>query len=80
MVTAVNKTTKNRGASLRLASRVRFNYVTAKRGRDLLDRQARRYLGMSGAQFKAAYRAGTIPDPDRSDVIRVAMLLPFADD
>jgi hypothetical protein len=35
---------------------------------------------MSGADFRAKYRAGEIPDPDRSEVIRVAMLLPFADE
>lgn len=46
-------------------------------GKALVDRQARKYLGMSGEEFIARYAAGDIPDPDRSDVIRVAMLLPF---
>lgn len=59
---------------------VQFDYVSPKRGRAILDREARRYLNMSGAEFRVAYREGRIEDPDRSEVVRVAMLLPFADD
>ncbi len=70
----------NRRKVARPASTLRFNYISPKRGRALLDRQARRYLRMSGPQFRTAYKAGMIPDPDRTDVLRVAMLLPFADD
>lgn len=55
----------------------RFNYVTVRRGEKLLDEQAQKYLKMSGTEFAQKYRAGEIPDPDRSEVIRVAMLLPF---
>lgn len=56
-----------------------YDYVGIAEGKRLLDRQARKYLGMSGAEFAEKYRANEIPDPDRSDVIRVAMLLPFTE-
>ena len=52
--------------------------VTRSEGLKILDRQARKYLGMSGDEFASKYRAGQIPDPDRSEVVRVAMLLPYA--
>jgi hypothetical protein len=45
----------------------------------LLDRQARKYLGMSGAEFVEKYRAGEIEDPGSTTVMRVAMLIPFAE-
>ncbi len=56
----------------------RFNYVTVRRGQKLLNQQAQKYLKMSGTEFAQKYRAGEIQDPDRSEVIRVAMLLPLA--
>jgi hypothetical protein len=56
-----------------------IKYVTRGGGKKLLNRQARKYLGMSGDEFARKYRAGEIPDPDRTDVRRVAMLLPLAD-
>lgn len=55
----------------------RYEFVTKARGEKLLDRAARRYLGMSGPEFVRRYRADDIPDPDRAAVIRVAMLIPF---
>lgn len=78
MVTATKVTTNRRTVPRRTTSSP-YEYVTARRGRALLDRQARRYLNMSGAEFRAAFRAGTIDSPDRPEVVRVAMLLPFAD-
>lgn len=56
-----------------------FTYITREEGERLIDRQAQKYLGMSGVEFKQRYRAGTM-DPERSEVIRVAMLLPFGKD
>jgi hypothetical protein len=53
-------------------------YLTRQEGERLLDRQARKYLGMSGAEFRQQYRAGTL-DPERSAVIRVSLLLPLAE-
>lgn len=54
--------------------------ISPREGSALLDRQARKYLNMSGDDFKQQYRAGTIADPERSAVIRVSMLLPLAED
>lgn len=53
--------------------------VTPEEGRAIVDRAARRYLHMSGEQFLKAWDAGAFDDdPDRPDVMSVAMLLPFA--
>jgi ribosomal protein L21E len=52
--------------------------LTAKEGRELLDRQARRHLKMSGQEFMRRYKAGEFADVDTPEVMRVAMLLPFA--
>ncbi|MGO9080449.1 MAG: hypothetical protein ACLQDY_15630 [Streptosporangiaceae bacterium] len=46
-------------------------------GRKMLDERTRRVLGMSLEEFEAAYDAGTL-DLDRSDVIGLTLLLPFA--
>ncbi len=53
--------------------------VTREEGRAVLDRQARRYLGMSGEEFARAWDEGRFDrDADRPEVMRVAMLLPLA--
>jgi len=46
-------------------------------GKALVDEMARKYLGMSADEFARRWEANEIPDPDRSEVITVAMLLPF---
>lgn len=51
--------------------------VSPKEGLALLDRQAQRYLGMSAREFIDRWERGMIDDPDRPEVVRVAMLLPF---
>jgi hypothetical protein len=56
-----------------------FDYITREEGIELLDRQARKYLGMSGEEFIRRYRAGEIEDSCRSDVVRISMLIPFAE-
>lgn len=53
--------------------------LSREQGRQLVDRQARRYLKMSGEEFVRAYREGRIKDPHRLAVARVAMLLPLVD-
>jgi len=60
-----------------MAETLEVDFVDEESGIALLDRQARKYLDMSGPEFIRQYRSGEI-DSDRSDVIRVAMLLPFA--
>ena len=53
--------------------------LTREEGLALLDREARRYLQMSAEEFIRAWEAGEFDDdPDRPDVMYVAMLLPFA--
>ena len=46
-------------------------------GKALVDEMARELLGMSADEFVQKWNAREIPDPDRSDVITVSMLLPF---
>lgn len=42
----------------------------------IVDRQARRYLGISGDEFIRRWKSGYWPDPDRvPGVIQVSMLL-----
>ena len=50
--------------------------LTREEGREMLDKRTRRMLGMSLEEFEAAYEAGTLPD--RSEVLHLVMLLPFA--
>jgi hypothetical protein len=53
--------------------------LTLKEGRALLDKQARRYLNMSGDEFVKRWEAGEFDDdPDRPEVMRLVMLIPFA--
>lgn len=51
--------------------------LSREEGRKLLDRQARRHLGMSGEEFIRTWKAGEFKDPDRPEIMRVAFLLPF---
>ena len=46
---------------------------------EMLDRQARKLLGMSGEEFARRYRAGEFGDDhdQHSEVVRLSMLLPF---
>jgi hypothetical protein len=53
--------------------------ITREEGLRLLDRQARKFLGMSGEEFSRRYRAGQIENPHRLEVARVAILLPLAE-
>lgn len=48
------------------------------RGRKILDRQARKYLGISGEEFARRERAGELEGLDHAEVARIAMLLPYA--
>lgn len=59
---------------------MRVKYISQKQGVKLLDKQARKYLNMSGEEFLRKLDAGEFLD-DRCcniNVIRVAMLAPFA--
>jgi hypothetical protein len=52
--------------------------ATPEEGRVLLDRRARRYLGISGDEFVRRWESGYYAaDPDAPGVMLVAALLPF---
>jgi hypothetical protein len=56
--------------------------LSREEGRRLFDRQARRYLGISGEEFLEKWDAGDYGDPDDRTknppgVMQLAMLLPF---
>jgi hypothetical protein len=53
--------------------------ISPEEGQQLLDRQARKFLKMSGEDFARDYRAGRIKDPHRLAVARVAILLPLVE-
>jgi hypothetical protein len=53
--------------------------LSREEGKQLVDRQARKYLKMSGEDFARQYREGRINDPDRLAVSRVAILLPLVE-
>jgi hypothetical protein len=73
---AATKKSNGRGNSAADFSGIVF--VTRRQGRQMLDRQARKHFNMTGDEFARRYRAGEIEDPDRSEVITTAMLIPFA--
>jgi hypothetical protein len=53
--------------------------LTCEEGRDLLERQTRRFLGMSAEEFVEAWESGVFDDnPDLPGLINLAMLIPFA--
>lgn len=53
--------------------------LTQEEAYALLDREARRHLGMSAEEFIAAWEKGEFDeDPDQPNVMYVAMLLPLA--
>ena len=55
-------------------------YVSQEEEVARLDRAARKYLNVSGHEFVRRYRAGDIPDPNRSEVIRLAFLMQYAEE
>jgi hypothetical protein len=52
--------------------------VSYEEGMQMLDKQARQYLGMSAEEFLHAWDTGAFPDPDGPGIMHVAMLIPFA--
>lgn len=55
------------------------HYISREEGIRLLDERAREYLGMSGDEFVRRYHAGEIEDPDRTDVIVLAMMIEWTE-
>jgi hypothetical protein len=54
----------------------RIHVSTAQEWRALVDRAARYYLNMSVDEFLDAWEHGRFENPDRPEVLRVALLLP----
>lgn len=52
--------------------------VSVEEGEQLLDEQARRYLGIPGEEFARRWAIGEIEADTAPEVMRVAMLLPLA--
>lgn len=56
---------------------VDLRILTEEEGKELFDKQAR--LNMSGDEFIVAWREGRFADdPDRPEIVFLAMLMPFA--
>ena len=51
--------------------------LTTAEGWAMLDDEARHYLGIDAQEFVRRWDAGEFEHPDRPEVLRVAMLLPF---
>jgi len=60
------------------ASEQHFCELSLEEGLTLLDREAQRYLQMSGEDFIRRWDTGEFKNVDRRDVLRVASHLPFA--
>lgn len=71
--------TRNPRRSEQVSAANSVERISREDGARLVDRQARKYLKMSGADFVRDYRAGRIEDPHRLDVARVAILLPLVE-
>lgn len=57
---------------------VTYEVLTREEGRALFERRAQEWMGMSGEEFIRKLEAGEIEDPDRTDVIMLALMIPFA--
>jgi hypothetical protein len=57
---------------------VTYEELSREEGRALFEQRAREWLGMSGEEFIRKLEAGEIEDPDRTDVIALAIMIPFA--
>jgi hypothetical protein len=77
--THVGETIPPRGRAVETAPRFTNGHIhvtTDQEWRALVDRAARHYLGMSADEFVQAWERGEFIDPDRPEILRVAMLLP----
>lgn len=56
---------------------VTYKELSREEGRAMFDRNAREWLGMSGDEFIQKWEDGEIEDPDRTDVVMLAIMIPF---
>jgi hypothetical protein len=69
-------TATNQGAS---PQNGRIQELSPEDGREFFDREVQRALKISGDEFLANWDAGAYDaDPDQSDIMYLAMLIPFA--
>lgn len=59
-------------------TKIEVRELDQEAGRELLDEQARKYLGIGGQEFLRRWDAGEIDADENPDVMRVAMLAGFA--
>lgn len=61
-----------------MAASDKVETLTVDAGRELLDREARKYLGMSGAEFLAAWDSGAyVGKTDTPEIVRLVELIHF---
>jgi len=61
-----------------IGAEIEVRELDREAGRELLDEQARKYLGIGGQEFLRHWDAGEIDADQDPDVMRVAMLAGFA--
>lgn len=70
------------GVTRQIVRETTYHAAGAEEGREIFDRQARKALGISGAEFLRRWDAGdyrrVADDADGRKVRRLAMLMPFA--
>ena len=54
-----------------------YHEVSLEEGWQILEQRARATLGMGAREFIEKWEAGEIEDPDRSEILSVAFLIPF---
>lgn len=55
-------------------------FISRQEGAALLDRQARKYLEISGKEFRERYESGNLAGLDAEAVRRVSFILPMSDE
>jgi hypothetical protein len=54
-----------------------YHEVTVEEGWEILEKRSRETLGISAREFIERWEAGDIEDPDRSEILSLAFLIPF---
>jgi hypothetical protein len=54
-----------------------YHEVTVEEGWEILERRSLGTLGMSAKEFVEKWESGEIDDPDRSEILSLAFLIPF---
>lgn len=85
MAYKVGTETRNRPTALPSAVRRQTrkrepDFISKKEGAALLDRQARKYLKISGKEFRDRYKSGDLNGLDAEAVRRVSFILPMSNE